>query len=177
MRLFLGIGLPQTVAGRLAEAARTMLQAGTGRSIRWTRPDDMHITLSFLGSVEPTRLEQIQQSLAALHAGRLHLRLSGIGVFANAGMLLVKLEPSVALLNLGEQISLAMESCGFPREQRPYLPHVTLARAKGRIRIAPGRGNEPAFQQSFAASEFRLYQSFTPPEGARYLILRAFPLA
>jgi 2'-5' RNA ligase len=178
MRLFIGIGLPLSVGEALARAARALLppeREGSPR-VRLPRPQDMHVTLSFLGQVEPSHLEPIQQSLAALHADRMRLELNGAGVFANGGILLAKVKPSPNLLNLTEQVLQAMERCGFPREQRPFTPHVTLARSKGRIRIGSRQPGDPAFMQVFEAGEFCLYQSFTRPEGSQYLVLRAFPL-
>jgi 2'-5' RNA ligase len=179
MRLFIGIGLPLSIGEALARAARALLppaHEGSTR-VRLTRPHDMHITLSFLGHVEPSHLEQIQQSLATLHANPMRLELNGAGIFANGGILLAKVKPSPNLLSLAEQVIQAMERCGYPREQRPFTPHVTLARNKGRIRLASHQTDEPAFTQSFKANEFCLYQSFTHPEGSQYQILRTFPLA
>jgi 2'-5' RNA ligase len=179
MRLFIGIGLPLSVGEALARAAHVLLppeREGIVR-VRLTRPQDMHVTLSFLGSMDSSHLEQIQQSLAALHANRLHLELNGAGIFANGGILLAKVKPSPNLLSLTEQVLQAMEHCGFPREQRPFMPHVTLARNKGRIRLGSLQPGDPAFMQTFEASEFCLYQSFTRPEGSQYQVLKAFPLA
>jgi RNA 2',3'-cyclic 3'-phosphodiesterase len=176
MRLFVGIGVPTQVGERLAGAASGLPPRGTSNStrIRWTASGDMHVTLSFLGQTDPARLDGIQQSLAMLRAGRLHLELSGIGVFA--GILHAKVKPSAALLAFAERVFRSMESCGFPREQRPFLPHVTLARTKGRISLQSSRGGDSAFWQDFEADEFRLYQSLTGPEGSSYKVLKAFPL-
>lgn len=177
MRLFIGIGLPLSVGEALARAAHVLLppeREGIVR-VRLTRPQDMHVTLSFLGHVEPSHLEQIQQSLATLHANPMRLELDGAGIFANGGILLAKVKPSPSLLRLAEQVIQAMERCGFPREQRPFTPHVTLARNKGRIRLASHQPDDPAFTQTFEANEFHLYQSFTRPEGSQYQVLRTFP--
>ena len=77
---------------------------------------------------------------------------------------------------LAGKVVAAMETCGIPPEKRPYQPHVTLARAKGRLPLRITRAEESAFTASFDATEFRLYQSQTLPQGAHYEILRAFPL-
>ena len=179
MRLFIGIGLPLSVAEALARAARALLPPERGGStrVRLTRPQSMHVTLSFLGHVEPSHLEQIQQSLAALHADRTRLELNGADIFANGNILLAKVKHSPKLLSLTEQVLQAMERCGFPREQRTFMPHVTLARSKERIKLASRQPGDPAFGQAFVAGEFSLYQSFTHPEGSQYQVLRAFPLA
>jgi 2'-5' RNA ligase len=179
MRLFIGIGLPLSVAEALAGAARALLppEREGGARVRLTRQQDMHVTLSFLGHVEPSLLEQIQQSLAVLHADRIRLQLNGVDIFSNGGILLAKAEPSPNLLSLTEQVLQAMEHCGFPREQRPFTPHVTLARSKGRIKLVSRQSHDSAFRQTFRVDEFCLYQSFTRPEGSQYQVLRTFPLA
>jgi 2'-5' RNA ligase len=176
MRLFVGIGLPIQVGERLAAAASGLLpwEASNSTPIRPTAPGNMHVTLSFLGQTDPARLEAIQQGLATLHAGRLRLELNGVGVFK--GILHAQVKPSAALLTLAERVVKSMESCGFPREQRPFLPHVTVARTKERISLSSSRGGDPAFWQHFEADEFLLYQSLTRPEGAIYKVLKAFPL-
>jgi 2'-5' RNA ligase len=178
MRLFIGIGVPRAAGERLGTAARNLLPppGDPGPLIRWSSPGNMHVTISFLGQVDPARLEQIQQRLSGLRCRRLEVELSGAGVLANARLLVARLKPSPALLTLAEQIVSTMEECGFAREQRPYLPHVTLARSKGRIRLGGSGEGNPAFWQVFQASEFRLYASVTRPGGAEYQVLRCFPL-
>jgi 2'-5' RNA ligase len=176
MRLFIGIGVPRLVGGLLERLTRTLLplEAATGARIRQTSPENMHITLSFLGSVEVSRLEEIQQSLAELRAGTLHLRIDGI--VANAGLLYARVKPSTALISFVEQVFRAMEHCGFSRDPRPYMPHVTLARSKQEIRLKSPTIPVLAFRQRFEVHKFRLYQSFTGPSGSRYKVLKEFPL-
>ena len=177
MRLFIGIGLPAPVSETLAKSAHSLLLPA-GR-IRWTPPENMHVTLSFLGQVHPARLNVIEQALAKIHARRLRLELSGIGVFDRAGVLFANVTASPALLTLAELVIAAMEACGFTREQRPYSPHVTIgrigARTRERIHLRTAT-DDPAFHQTFDASEFRLYQSLTLPGGAQYEVLRVFAL-
>jgi 2'-5' RNA ligase len=178
MRLFVGIGVQVAVSQRLANAARSLLPSGStdGIRIRWTPASNMHITLSFLGQVDPGRLEQIQQGLAAIRAARLRLEMSGISVIPNAGILLASVKPTAALLTLAERISLAMQGCGIQRERRPFQPHITLARIKGQVLLQPNSGDDPSFRQVFQAGKFNLYESVTLPDGAQYHVLKAFAL-
>jgi 2'-5' RNA ligase len=178
MRLFVGIGLPESIAQALAGAAcrSVSLAPGSASRIRWTPPGSLHVTLSFLGQVEPARLEPIAAALAGVTASPLLLALDGLGLFADAGIAVAKVKPSPLLLALAGKVVAAMETCGIPPEKRPYQPHVTLARAKGRLPLRITRAEESAFTASFDATEFRLYQSQTLPQGAHYEILRAFPL-
>jgi RNA 2',3'-cyclic 3'-phosphodiesterase len=175
MRLFIGIGLPASVAEALANSAAKLISLASAR-LRWTPPANMHVTLSFLGQVHEARREVIAQALATIHAPHMKLALSGIGAFDRAGVLFASVEPSPALLALAERVVATMQACGFPREDRPYSPHITLARTRDRLRLRSDPANNPAFYQSFEATEFRLYQSLTLPGGAQYQVLRSFPL-
>jgi len=174
MRLFIGIGLPVSLAETLAHAAHTLIKANERGRIRWTPPENLHLTLSFLGQVEPARLDGIEQALATLRSPAFHLEIDGAGVFPNAGILYVQVKPAPALLSFAEQVFRAMETCGFTREPRPYAPHITLARTKGRVRLPARLPENPALHQRFEAREFRLYESLTLPQGAQYRVLRAF---
>jgi RNA 2',3'-cyclic 3'-phosphodiesterase len=178
MRLFVGIGLPDSISEPLAKAARGLLRAAApAKPIRWTQPKNMHVTLSFLGQVDPAALERIKQSLTALRAHTMQLVLDGVDVLPHAGIVLARLKPSAPLLALAAQVAEAMEKCDIPRDQRPYTPHITLARTKARISLDSSRERNPAFWQRFSAEEFRLYESFTLPEGPRYEVLKSFPLS
>ncbi len=176
MRLFIGIGLPAPVADELAKSARKLISTASTAKIRWTPPANMHVTLSFLGQVHEARLDVIQQALATIRAPRMKLALNGFGTFERAGVLYANIAPSPALLSLAEQVVSAMQAIGFPREDRPYSPHVTLARTRDRLRLRSDAEDDPAVHATFDALEFRLYQSLTLPGGAQYEVLRSFPL-
>lgn len=176
MRLFIGIGLPPELAQTLAHAARALI-SGSSR-IRWTPPENLHLTLSFLGQVAPDRIAAIEQALAAVHSPPLPLELDGAGASPRAGILYAQIKLTPALLRLAQQVFLSMETCGFPREQRPYAPHITLARIKSSAKnsIHLREQQSPVFHQRFEARELRLYESLTLPEGAQYKILHSSPL-
>jgi RNA 2',3'-cyclic 3'-phosphodiesterase len=176
MRLFIGIGLPASVAEALAESAVSLISPANATHLRWTPPANMHLTLSFLGQVHEARRDVIEQALAAIHARQMTLALDGFGTFDRAGVLYANVKPSPVLCSLAEQVIAAMETIGFAREKRPYSPHVTLARTRDRLRLRSNAPDNPAFHQTFDATEFGLYQSFTLPGGAQYEVLRAFPL-
>jgi RNA 2',3'-cyclic 3'-phosphodiesterase len=179
MRLFVGIGLPTPVAQDLINGAQNSLApiSGTDRQVRWMREEDMHLTLCFIGSVESTRLGQIQKSLAEVRGSHLYLKMDGIDIFAKGGILIAKVEPKAHLLELAERVAIAMDGCGVARDRHPYVPHVTLARSKGRIPFRVHGESTPIFRQGFEASEFRLYESFTRSEGAHYQVLSTFRLS
>jgi RNA 2',3'-cyclic 3'-phosphodiesterase len=176
MRLFIGIGLPLSVAKALAKSATILVPPSQAVRVRWTPPANMHITLSFLGQVHEARREAIEQALDTIRAPRMRVELYGIGTFERVGVLFAEVNHTPALLALAEEVIATMETCGFPREKRPYSPHVTLARSRDRLRLRSISPDDPVFHQSFETTEFRLYQSLTLPGGAQYEVLRSFPL-
>jgi 2'-5' RNA ligase len=176
MRLFLGIGLPSSLGEELAHSTQELLSqhAQTVRP-RYVFPEDMHVTLSFLGAVPPEQVVTIVASLATVSSAPLHLQLDGIGAFPRVGVLYARVKSSRVLSDLAEQVFLHMESCGFPRDVRPYTPHVTLARARHVPNLGAVALNNPVFRQAFEAHAFHLYQSLGSNQRPRYAVLHSLP--
>jgi 2'-5' RNA ligase len=87
---------------------------------------------------------------------------------------------SPGLVALQKKVTAATSQCGFKPEDRPYHPHITLARNRGRengVRVLKPRvGPAPEFA-GFTASEFLLYESFPDSQGSRYEVRARFGLA
>jgi len=131
-RVFVGIKIPPALASLLAGFGRSNLQhAPNARSPKWTDANDLHITLKFLGSVQPALLEQVRTALAAVRAHPFKITLAGADAFGS-GILFAGIEKSAQLISLQNAVEQALNPLGFPREQRPYSPHITIARKIGR---------------------------------------------
>lgn len=170
MRLFFGLPVPDQFAESLARAARAIAL----KDARWTPPGNMHLTLVFLGSVADDKLPGILRELDHLTPPRLHLRINRFGVFARAGVLFAEVEPTPALLRLQADVAAAMARCGFPpdSDDRPYNPHITVARVRAAARLSDRQAAPPgSLPRTFEADCVHLYQSRTLPEGARYEVL------
>lgn len=179
MRLFVGIPLPDEVRAELA-AVVAQLRRG-GEELRWSAPDSWHITLQFLGSANAEQLACLKDRLGELHSVPVPVRVGALGAFERAGVVFVDVEVGAELLALQQSIVAATLQCGFEPEERPFHPHITLARARGRKRFravpAPRSWREkPPKFSAFAAKEFLLYESFTEPAGSRYEVRARFPL-
>jgi 2'-5' RNA ligase len=179
MRLFVGIPLVAAVTGELSATSRRFQSRGDG--LRWTMPESWHITLQFLGNTGREQYECTVARLGELHLPSVPIRLEGLGFFDRAGVFLVGVEVSPELLLLQERVTAATELCGFAAEKRPYQPHITLARSKGKgqpqgLRELKARISSQPHFTSFAAQEFLLYESFLGPGGSRYEIRARFPL-
>jgi RNA 2',3'-cyclic 3'-phosphodiesterase len=185
MRLFIGIPLaPATANDLLAEVNRlrsTTRNPATSDNVRWSAPESWHITLQFLGSTTPQQYECVTARLRELHHAPLEIQLGAIGTFPRAGVLFTDVRINPELLALQQSVTVATAPCGFTPEARPYRPHITLARRKGKSRDREFRNlklqiDPPPHFSSFDANGFILYESIPTPEGSRYEIRERFPL-
>ncbi len=188
LRLFVSVELPQHVRGALG-ASLERLRSSLRGPYRWVRPEGIHLTLRFLGDVEPERVTELTSALGAavrpLQA--FELRLDGTGVFPNARAPSVVWAglggESAALTRLVAAVGIATAGVGDPAESRPYTPHLTLGRVRGKL----GRTDVEALAASLheitydGAAPFRvdgvsLMRSELGPGGARYTRLAYAPL-
>ena len=125
MRLFVGIGVPETLANRLA-----IFQSGLPGA-RWVAPESMHVTLRFIGEVHRSDAEDIAEMLGQVSAPGFDLHLHGVGTFGQgpkAKALWVGIQPAEPLNFLQQKIESAVVRAGQPPEGRKFTPHITLAR-------------------------------------------------
>ena len=150
-------------------------------------PKARHLTLQFLGNVDGMQLACLQTRLAAVHSPPVQVHIEDVGFFHHADILLARVSPTAELLALEKRVTAATRPCGFEPENRPYTPHITLARGKGRhggrtlalVRNAMKRAESPGENEiacSFTAEEFLLYESIPSPQGSRYEVRARFPL-
>ena len=188
-RTFIAIELPPPLRTKLADI-RHRLPAGPARAIRWIPPDGIHLTLRFLGDVEPARVPGISERVAAAasQTGRFWLELAGPGAFPPAGA------PSVFWIGLtGETQRLSslharleggLSTIGFEPDRRPFHPHLTIGRISSRARTREALDARSAFVRlqvepglRFEARSVTLWRSHLLESGARYEALSTAELA
>ena len=175
-RLFVAIDMPEEVAADL-EARCHGLQGA-----RWTRPGQFHLTLRFLGDVDPGGTAALHDALRQVRVEPFELALQGLGVFPPGGVPRVLWagtgrEPT--LLALAEAVERAVRNAGLPAENRKFQAHVTLGRLKG---VAGARLREYLERHAgletapFPVTSFRLYSSRLTPKGAVHTVEREYGL-
>jgi 2'-5' RNA ligase len=148
--------------------------------LRWSTPESWHITLQFLGNTSEEQYGCIVGRLRELRFEPIPIRLDSIGFFERAGIFFADVALTPELLSRQQRVVEATSLCGFAREERPYRPHITLARSKGKngkqalSRLKNSIRVQPRFT-SFSAEEFLIYESFLGPSGSRYEIRERFP--
>jgi 2'-5' RNA ligase len=162
VRLFVAVMPPPPVIDVLAELPRP-----EAPGLRWTGPDQWHVTLRFLGQAEP------DEAVAALDALSAWPAVAGLGpVTALLGNRLVMV-PVAGLDEVAAAVVGVTAEVGRSPEDRPFVGHLTLARSKGPV--PPGSVGAPV-GGSFPVGEVCLVRSQTLPEGARYDVLERFAL-
>ena len=175
MRLFVALDLPESIRTELAG-----LGLNAARGIRPVSPDQMHITLHFLGDIDAG---QVQQALGAVGCAPLRVSLNGVGRFRlNGGraVLWAGVQATDELLELHAACERALRAIGYRPERRRYMPHVTLARlqpfADKSVLDAFLSASEDRNFGSFVAERFVLYNSVNKEDGARYEVVASWPL-
>jgi 2'-5' RNA ligase len=179
MRLFIAVEIDDR-ARRIAEATAEALRRAIGPApnIRWVPPENMHLTVRFIGQVDDSRASVLVDALILpLEIAPFDLELAGCGVFPPSGaprVIWIGLTsglPNLAAMH--DEFDRRLAPFGFEPEHRPFSPHLTL----GRIKDAP-KGMRGAVQQAIrdvtaAATRCHItratvFQSHLSPRGPRY---------
>jgi 2'-5' RNA ligase len=180
MRIFIAIEIPSEIKSAIADWQREL-----GGRRGWTSPSNVHLTLKFLGEVEAELRAGIEAAAHGAAAEVLPFKLSTAGV----GLFPSRREPRILWIGVGGEIEQAvrlqadldarLSRFGFEREQRPFQPHLTVARLKDprEARRLAARALVSAFPQlEFAVTEMVLMSSQLHPSGAIYTPLNRFKL-
>jgi len=176
IRLFVAIPLPDDIRQDLARLS-SGLPGG-----RWISPENMHLTLRFIGEVEEHMGPDIDGALGAIRCPEFTLRLNGVSTFGRGHTVHTAwagIDTEPALTHLHAKIEQAMVRLGLEPERRKFTPHVTLARIKnaphGKLALwlesYGGYRSRP-----FAAAVFALVRSRLGNGGAHYEVLSEYPL-
>ncbi len=180
MRAFIAIELPDDVRRKLASIQEELKKANA--DIKWVKPENIHLTLKFLGNIPDDKIEKIKallDKIASRH-GKFEAILFKIGAFP-------KLEyPRVIWVgmdkgcNLAEEIAVKIEDgcehIGFAKEKRPFSAHLTLGRVrtgKNKVALKEKLLSTAVKPQSFIVDKIILFQSTLTPRGPIYTPLHS----
>ena len=179
MRLFLALDVPPSVRDALEAAVAPLREARDGLS--WTRAENWHVTLAFLGEVAPGPdpvVAAVEGEVAT--ASPIGLRLDGAGRFGRRILWMgVADDPPGAVAALGERLQQALAAQDLPVDRKPVRPHLTLARVRGRGRgaVTPALVDDvPVAPGSWTASTVEVVASHLGAGGARYEVVASVPL-
>ena len=184
MRLFIAINIPKKEKDRIHRAARGMRDRDF--PVRWVKPELFHLTLKFLGDVQPESCSKIERAMEAV-AGTTRaflMEIGGFGAFPTIrrpNVLWVGVDASPALRCLKQDLEWALSEHGFERETRAFHPHFTLGRAASENGAGAFRGlddlaSEVNYEGEVKVWKTDLMESHLSSSGPRYEVLSSFPL-
>ncbi|MBB4003754.1 MAG: RNA 2',3'-cyclic phosphodiesterase [Aurantimonas endophytica] len=174
-RLFTALEIPQALAFPLS-----LLRGGLP-SARWTDPENYHLTLRFIGDVEPRLADEIVAALDRVERPGFSIALRGIAAFGSKKprSIHAEVEASPALAELQLEIDRICRRLGLPADQRKFLPHVTLARLRQPKPedVARYLARNAGFRTPpIKVARFGLFSARDSVGGGPYLLEEAFPL-
>lgn len=173
-RLFIGLELPEMVRVRLA------LIGGPLPGAKWIPPEDMHLTLRFIGDIDNRQADELVGFLDDIRLTSFELTIRDLGAFGGNEPRIIwagaDATPALELLQRG--VEKAARLSGLPPETRSFKPHVTLARLRGTKPdiVARFLGSRPGLAiEPFVVERFALFSSRPRVGGAPYVIENVFP--
>jgi 2'-5' RNA ligase len=189
IRTFVAVDLGPEVRNQLALIQGRLKKQVPNRSVRWVRPEGIHLTLKFLGNIRDDRVQEIVSALrgACAPISPFAFTVGGSGCFPNPKRPSVAWigveDPSGALKALQEAAERALNPLGFPPEGRAFKPHLTLGRtnrsASSSELASVGeciRTNDVGILGQVEVREIVFMKSDLLPDGARYTPLAHIPL-
>jgi len=186
MRAFIAIDLDPAIKATLSDFIKGLKKIND-RDVSWVREDAFHLTVKFLGEIKDGRLDSITALLdeIARSVQSFPLILKGTGFFPAdpraIRVLWVGAFEQPTLMGLQREIDLRLQTQGFPVENTPFHPHLTLGRVKARQKLHDilaelERHQYSAFGQ-MSVNRITLFESRLKPNGAEYSVLGEFPLS
>ena len=192
IRTFIAIHLSQEARLQLSDTIRS-LGSQISSGVRWVDPEGIHLTIKFLGDIDPALVEDVLRAMEQAASGSLpfQLHLNGLGVFPN------QRRPRVLWAGLGddldalgalqEKLEAAMSGLRFPQERRTFNPHLTLGRVRGGVPnlarqqvgavVSSAPLNDAGEDANFwPVNAIHLMRSNLTPNGAVYSSLGSVPL-
>lgn len=177
IRLFAAIPLPAEIRRQLS------LLTGGLPGARWSPPENLHVTLRFVGEVGEMQAEEFHHCLSRVEAAPFILHLRGCGAFSSGHRvhtLWAGVEATEPLLRLQARVEAAAQRAGLAAETRKYTPHVTLARLSREVpqgRLADLIAGNNLLALSFPVTSFNLFASHLGSGEPIYESLAEYPLA
>ena len=176
-RLFVALDLPAPVTDEIAAICHGL------NGMRWVSPDNLHLTLRFIGEVPPSVTLEVEEALAEIDAAAFSFALVGIGHFESAGrprVVWLGVEADPGLAELRKKIDRRLRAVGVKLDHHDFRPHVTLGRTRGvpGADLAYYMADHGLFRSPpIMASEFHLFRSHLSPDGAHYTYQASYGLS
>ena len=188
LRAFIAIEIPPSIQKEIFAQTESLRKALGTALVRWVPTENLHLTLKFIGDVSPANVDLLAQALTAEAAtcAPFPMQVSGLGSFPNpkrARVLWVGLHAPAALESLQRGIDSATARLGYPSEERPFSPHLTIGRVKQQVSATDQQVIRAALERTTIGdlgtaeiTSVHLFKSDLKPGGSVYTRLFSAPL-
>lgn len=177
MRVFIAALIPEKIKYEVKKYVDDIKSHCEG--VKWESHEKLHVTLKFLGEVEESKEQEIENNIreAASIYSPFDMEIARFGGFPNIKnprVLFIGLTENQKLLKLQSEIEERLEGLDFKKEVRPFFPHMTVGRIKGKSRL---KGSFPVPRRlPFFISEVAIMKSVLNSEGSKYTPVSVFRL-
>ena len=179
IRTFVAVDLGKAIRDRAVALQHAL--ARTGTEVKWVEPENLHLTLLFLGEVEDREIPQVCRIISeetGKHAP-FPLSVESVGCFPNPRRPRIVWvgvgEGTQPLCTLHDKLEVPLQDLGYRREERRYTPHVTLGRVKGdrpADKLAAALAKQAGWKGGeTTVGELLVMGSELTPQGPRYTVL------
>ena len=189
LRAFIAVEIPRDIQEVVCNATLP-LQKGIGSAIRWVPMENMHLTLTFLGDVSPSKIEMLSEMLRSEASlfDCFDQSLSGLGSFPNPKrprVIYIGIQAPATLDALQRGIESASRRLGYESRERAFSPHLTIGRARhaSRVTTSEQQSIRRALEETridllgtARVDSVHLYRSDLKPTGSVYTRLYSAPL-
>ncbi|MEL7832520.1 RNA 2',3'-cyclic phosphodiesterase [Fodinibius sp. Rm-B-1B1-1] len=176
MRLFIAIPISDAVKQKIGDLQQPI------EGIRWQENEQMHLTLKFVGEADMQLKKSLQKRLDEIEHPTFTIDLKGFGYFPERGrpkVLWIGLRENSSLRVLQQKVEQKCQAVGIAPEDRPYKPHVTMARVQGASKRTVNafiNEHKKFTVRDMMINQFVLYKSKLQPDGAQHSRLQTFLL-
>src|SRR5579885_645675 len=179
IRIFFAIDLPEPAKERLGSYISTLKKKAKTNGIRWTKPENLHITLQFLAEVHSEHLPELVRNVRSRIEGTLQgatLTFGSLHLFPSPyrpRVIVLNVAPQDELTVLSELIGEGIKASNYKIEDRPFRAHLTLGRIKQPQGVNLGflDDSQPVELEEIDVREIVLFRSEPQPEGSKYTIM------
>ncbi len=172
MRVFIALNLPEDVKGVIYDTAREIYKKYP--FIKLVPKENLHITLRFIGDISDRECGSLLDSFKDLGKA-FTLTFNSVGGFPTefgARVIWVGVEEEKILVELSKRVDGIVDDLGFPPRDKPFVPHITIARTKRPVNVEGFKIK----RETFIASEVVVYRSILAKPNAIYKPLKVLKL-
>ena len=188
LRSFIAVEIPPGIQSAIAHSTASLKNALPRTLIRWVAPQNVHLTLKFLGDISPANLDRLAETLkveAASH-GMFSMAVGGLGAFPSprrARVIWIGLEYPPALEDLWHGLEAAAAQLGYAQEERPFSPHLTIGRVGQNLSVSDLQCIRTALETTKVGvlgtvnvEAVHIFKSDLQPGGSVYTHLYSLPM-